>query len=401
MEKPLYQKIMDDLRANIFNNDYKVNEVIPSESELEIKYGVSNITVRRALNELEREGIINRVKGKGSFVSDRNFDDKSSSVTFGLNAIKLITLVLTDRDNSMANDIINGVSEKLSEFNDFALDVVCSRRTQSSNEKLILEKAFRTGPAGIIILPNPGNKSVDEICILASRGFPIVTIDQNFNLSNVDSVVSDNKMGTYNSVSYLIKKGHRNIAFVSDGRIGSMVSIKDRFLGYCKALTDNGIPIDSSICLSDYFSIAKADLPHAYEQILREESLGENSVEFFKVIIDKLLNRPDKATAIQFVNDMCCYDFMRAASTLGVNVPKDISVIGFDNLNFTAYLEKPLTTVNQDFFCMGYKAAELIIERINDKNRQEKSIMIPTLLIERSSVNTIGDSTKEDKPKYA
>lgn len=225
MKTPLYKQIMDDMIDKINKQNMKPNDALESESELEKFYGVSNITVRKALNELEHSGVIYRVKGKGNFVAGNLMHPPNGG---GFAATRVISLVVSDQQNVACMDTVAGASACVQQMRGYLLNVISSRTANLSGNEL-LERTCSSGSSGLIIWPSESNDSIAELCILSARRFPVVTIDQNLHLDHVDSVVSDNAKGVNAAVSYMIEKGHRQIGFISNMAMNGVGSIRERY----------------------------------------------------------------------------------------------------------------------------------------------------------------------------
>lgn len=283
-------------------------------------------------------------------------------------------------------DTVAGASACVQQMRGYLLNVISSRTANLSGNEL-LERTCSSGSSGLIIWPSESNDSIAELCILSARRFPVVTIDQNLHLDHVDSVVSDNAKGVNAAVSYMIEKGHRQIGFISNMAMNGVGSIRERYAGYCQALINHDIPVCLENCFHDFNSICNNHLPRL--QGLFGGDVWPNSAElreFYKWMIDKLLNRPQPVTAVQCINDLIAAEFMNNAIALGVKVPQELSIMGFDNLNICDYVEVPLTTMRQDMFHIGYRAVEMLVRRIENNARQAESVVLPVDLIERQSV---------------
>jgi DNA-binding LacI/PurR family transcriptional regulator len=164
--------------------------------------------------------------------------------------------------------------------------------------------------------------------------------------------------------------GHRRIGFSSAHNVEESISARDRYFGYCQALSDNGIgPTD------DYF----VSVPEI-----------RNSIDTFMFhgVLERLLDRQDPVTAIQALNDYEAISLLKAALESGVKVPEQLSLVGFDNIELTEHVEVPLTTVEQDFYGIGCRAASLLLDQLQGRALPPESrvTVVPAKLIERDSV---------------
>ncbi|PJF39796.1 MAG: hypothetical protein CUN55_13570 [Phototrophicales bacterium] len=182
-----------------------------------------------------------------------------------------------------------------------------------------------------------------------------------------DSVLIDNINGAYNAVSYLIQNGHRHIGLIGS-EPDAYPSILERRLGYISALQNNGIKetyiIDSQLSRADGFSATI-----------------------------RLLKRYPHITAIFACNDNVAIGVMNAVRELGLNVPDDISVIGFDDIALAQEVVPPLTTMHVDTYFMGAMALRHLRDRVEHPNRPILKTHVSTQLIERGSCKRLGMNT--------
>ena len=389
---PLYIKIIEEYKSKIGTGELKPDERLPSEIEVAKCYGVSRITSKRAFDELERERFIYRVKGRGSFVANLKISDISTN---NKSLSKVIDIVLPfDSSHGRSIDIIRGANNFLQK-NNYLLNIQNSHHS-SAKEREILLNLYKTGVSGVIYYPiSSSNSCIDLIQMLTMQNFPIVTVDKYYDGLPVTSIVADNFKGAYEAVTYLIDKGHTKIGYISDFGLDTASSVRDRFLGYSTALRDNGLEVD----YNNYFLDLKKDIeknyPEVYEIFINRQPITKKCIEYYKRILDYLMDRPDGVTAIHTVNDYVAMYMMKTAIEIGIKVPKELSFIGFDNIEISRHLEVPLTTVEQNFFGMGQKAAELLIERINGGSSETGKVVIPTRLIKRESVFSLIDEKNE------
>ncbi len=183
--------------------------------------------------------------------------------------------------------------------------------------------------AGLLaVFPGPSAKHLAE---LHSRDFPVVLIDdQGIPPEGTPWISVDNRVGAFEATRHLIGLGHRRIAHIQ-GPLKYQVS-HERYLGYCDALNEAGIPLDTGrTCANAFF-----DLPAE--------------------------KRP---TAIFAGSDYMAYGAISAAEQRGLRVPGDIAVVGFDDFPASAHMEPALTTVRQPFYEMGRRASEMLLALVD------------------------------------
>lgn len=192
---------------------------------------------------------------------------------------------------------------------------------------------------------------------------PLVAIDPATD-STVPSVMADNLAGATMAVEHLLSLGHRRIGFIA-GRRG-LAAAASREEGYRKALTDAGVPIDTTLIGTGDFNPASA-VPLARD----------------------LLCRPDRPTAIFAASDGMALKVVEVAKDLGLSVPGDLSVVGFDNIPESALADPGLTTVDQSMYRLGHEAARMLKSLVWGGWTGPRHIVLPTRLVVRDSTTAL------------
>ncbi len=376
-KKLLYQEIIDHLKAKIVKKEFLPGDLLPSEFELAREFKVSRITAQKALDELENSGLVYRVRGKGSFVSEQPRISQGNPAEPSLKIVALVIPFGSSLGRSV--DVIQGLSAMLSK-NGYYLSVHISHYS-IEEEREILNKLVGDGMAGIIVYPFSHRDNLDLIHRLLLNNYPIITIDKFYDVLPVSGVFSDNFNGSYQAATHLIERGHRNIVFISDRELAQANSVSERYFGFCKALKDHDLPItDRQFILTEY----RHNEP-LFEAIKRNSPSMNDLLDPYKKIIAGLLEGKKPITAIHGLNDYLTIYLLKAALAMGVDVPRELSFIGFDNIDYSAYLEVPLTTVEQNFKKIGEEAGRLIMNRMTCPEEECQRVVIPVDLIERQS----------------
>jgi DNA-binding LacI/PurR family transcriptional regulator len=168
------------------------------------------------------------------------------------------------------------------------------------------------------------------------------------------------------AVSHLIQLGHRRISYIALVQLEDVSSVKERFLGYCKALKDHDIPIDHNIIRVPLSKYTQKDTRNKLRDVLSD-----------------LLERG--ITAIFAEHDYLAILIAKELSNMKVRIPEDVSLVGFDNIEMLEHLEFQLTTVDQDFYQIGKSAAQLVLEAIENGAYKPKEFVVPVKLIERDT----------------
>lgn len=212
---------------------------------------------------------------------------------------------------------------------------------------------------GIVLLYSRADDKVMKL--LEKTEIPFTVIGRPYtNEEFITYVDNDNIMSTKKVTEHLIEHGHRNIAFIG-GNIQYMVT-RDRLTGYQYALAEAGI---------DNFDF----------YVIHEEFMKENGKESIK----SLMSLAAPPTALVTQDDLMAYEIISYLMDMNINVPKDVSIVSFNNLILSEHIKPPLSSVDINIFELGYQAMDCLIEKINNPNTLPKRITIPTKFVERKS----------------
>lgn len=320
---------------------------------------VSKATVSTVLND--KPGISQKTRDKVLSIV-RKYDYRPSHLARALSArtTKSIGLVIKEIINPYFARIMKGVFEACAEKEYTVLlgtSELSPEKEQQSIETLI---TYRVD--GLIISPLQGDDvDFSYLADLMRDKYPLITLNgvHNFQTHVVDI---DNVKAAYEAVSYLIKLGHKRIAYFA-GPNSSAHNI-DRMQGYQQALIDHNLPM------------RKSDL-------VQTGSYTENGyVEGRKYFYQN----SDKPTAVLCYNDLVAIGLVNALLELNISVPQSVSVIGFDDIDFCKSFKIPLTTMSVPAYEIGRAAAELLIKLIhNDSSGPNEKIVFDSKLIARAS----------------
>jgi LacI family transcriptional regulator len=195
-------------------------------------------------------------------------------------------------------------------------------------------------------------------------GTPVVAVDPHTGRSPLPTIDSDNLRGGQLATEHLLELGHRRIALIT-GR-ADLKSAQQRETGYRRALVAAGVPVDASLVR-----------PGDYDHDVAARSARE------------LLSGPDRPTAVFAANDISAIAVIETALELGLRVPEDLSVVGFDNIAESALCTPPLTTVQQPIREMGHRAITLLVQLINREEPGDTHITLGTDLVVRHSTRRL------------
>jgi LacI family transcriptional regulator len=328
--------------------------------------GVSISTVSRVLNDkddvapdtYQRVQAVIRELGYTSSLAARSMRSRRTNV---------IGLIMPDVEFPFAIEVMKGINRAIVKHG-YELIVYTGgdMRNESTAERerryvSLLSSSITDG----VILVTPGTTEF-------SIASPIVVVDPNVEGPPCPAVISNNRAAAVGVMEYLTGLGHRRIGFIS-GRL-DLQSAVQRLDGYREGLRAAGIPHDPDLVqLGDY-----------------TEAVGYTCAQ-------ALLHLADRPTAIFAANDQSALGVLRAIKDAGLDIPGDVSLVGFDNIPETAHTDPALTTVEQRVDGMGYVAAEMLIRLIQGDALEDDLCQVPTQLVVRDSCRALEDPASTAK----
>jgi GntR family transcriptional regulator of arabinose operon len=364
---PLHSQLLNQLRHLILSGQWGPGTRMPSEPELQRQLNISRSTIRKALSNAETEGLITRVPGKGTFVAPLSPNRQGSH---------LLGYVTDDCHGGLQSQVFLGV-ERAAAAQGFRVIFVNSDGDVGKENRLLDQLMLEDRVAGILVWAALREEPSGRLFQLAQRGtIPIVAVDRTFEGLDCDFVTSQNHVGARAAVQHLLDLGHQRIAFLSRP-ILRLTTVAARVQGYQDALRDAGLmPWEPWL-------VGRANQELNMSAIIEGGQDAHN--QDIAEITERLTAGP-RPTAIFAVNDFMAIRAMKAARLLGLQVPEDLSLVGFDDIPLiTSLLDVPLTTIAQDALTLGKRATELLIERIQGYSGAARQESLPTELRVRSS----------------
>lgn len=249
--------------------------------------------------------------------------------------------------------------------------LLCNSFRNPDTEKSYLESLYQKQVKGLIISSIGSNQEI--LKSMQSNGVRIVAFDQEVQDIKCSRVGFDYIKGGLIAVEHLIAMGHRNIAFLTSPL--TRKSRNDVLEGYRLGLLKNGIAYNEEFVIT-------ADC---------ELEFGNATYEFEsgKALAHKFLNIPNKPTAIFSINDMMAFGIMQELTVKGIRIPEDVSVVGFDNIEFSSMSTPSLTTINQPSFETGKLACKILLDNMARDEQDSMSIALEPSIVVRNSVRSI------------
>jgi GntR family transcriptional regulator of arabinose operon len=356
---PLHVQLLDDLRHKIVTGELKPHDALPGELELVETLKVSRATLQRAWQSAQDEGLIFRVAGKGTFVAE------PKKQPTGRNAVAFI---IPDYRGTFAMNLLAG-AEQVHRKQGYSVLFSSTDRDLAEENRLLLEYS-REGVKGIILVPVRGTVK-GRVLTSGKVHVPVVLMDRPVNGVIFPCVSSNNYAGGLQAMNHLLQLGHSRILFVARPHM-DLWSVAERYRAYQDALHLKGLDVLPPLLIGGDAEMS------SYEAYTSADS-GETAP-----LID-LLRQPSRPTAVFAVNDWMAVRVQRAIAAAGLNNPRDVSVVGFDDLDIAQYQTPPLTTVAQNAHLMGAEAARRLITLMEGDANREILTLLPTTLIERGS----------------
>jgi LacI family transcriptional regulator len=318
--------------------------------------GVSVSTVSRVLNG--RVDVASETQDRIlSVIENLGFTTNLAARSMRSQKKNLVGLIMPDIAYPFAIEVMKGVNRAIAE-SEFDLLVYTTgdvrKSGRASHEQKYVSLLTNSISDGVVIVaPVAGEFKIDA---------PIVSIDPLASNPNYPAVHATNYQGAMDAMEYLLGLGHKRIGFIS-GR-AELESSNRRLMGYREALEKAGMPIDESLIVS-----------------------GDYTTETGVSGARELLALDNPPTAIFASNDQMAMGVFHVAEEMGIKIPDDLSVIGFDNITESKYMG--LTTVDQFISEMGYVATQMLIKLINGVPLEDQTYRMQTRLVIRSSCREV------------
>jgi DNA-binding LacI/PurR family transcriptional regulator len=349
---PLYQQLRQQLVSRIRRGEFGPGDMLPSENQLCEEYGVSVTTARRALLELVKEGMVRRRMGVGTMVAPR-----VRQLSLGFVSIDNIGGAWRGISAGMV-ELIGGIGELAWRRNaSFSMSGVDEEGADECLRSVVEARSVDG-----ILLRTANDIRREHLDILDAAGMPYVVIKRELAGRPHNRVVSDDLLGGRLATEHLVAQGHRRIGFVCAKP--ALTLTQERLRGHREALAAAGVEHDPGLVrLEPSF----------------DEQAGRRAVR-------DLLQRPDRPTAIFVASDTMAIGAYGAARTLGVAIPRDVALVGYDDISTAALLQPSLTTIRTSYHDFGRLAAQLLLDLIEGRLTAPQRVVIePELIVRRST----------------
>lgn len=359
MKTNKYEIIKQYILDKILSGDYSVDQKLPTESELMSAFSVSRYTVRRAISDLENENFIYRIQGGGSFVADKTEILQKESVP------QVVGVISTHIASYIFPAIIDGIDQVLSMHN-FSF-ILANTHNDPVRERSALKNFMRQNLGGLIVEPTKSASETTNIDLykeIEKLGIPVIFINASYKNIQGTTLVSDDQHAFYQATNYLFSKNHKKIVGVF--QVDDLQGVH-RLNGYLEAYQDH-----SSL------------LPFCKPIMYQSDNVNSALQQMNDLLMKTSSERP---TAILAYNDQLAIRIMDLVNDIGLKIPTDVSIIGFDDFQLSKYMSPRLTTMTHAQQMMGRDAATLLLQKIN--HHKVDSVVYESLMVERDSVRKL------------
>ena len=275
-----------------------------------------------------------------------------------------IGVVVPSLTNMFFPEVVNGIENSL-KLNSFSLLLACTNNDKDE-EKLCVNNLLARNVSGIIVIDPNTNNVKSKFYNNVSKQMPLVFVNGYSITPNISSVSNDESMGAALSLNYLLENKHTDILFIR-GKDSYSYDVKEKV--YIEIMTDLNIYNSENIIN------------------IGEGNSNETVENTANILIDILQTK--SSTAIFACNDLMAVGALNACKKLNLDVPKDLSIIGYDNIDLSKFVEPKLTTIDQNMFLLGTNSATLLLDKIESDNKYSKRILLNNSLVERDTVRRI------------
>ena len=319
--------------------------------------GVSVATVSRVLNN--HPSVSNKTREKVQrIIKELNYQPNLLGRNLRRSETKMILVLLQNISNPFYSKVVKGI-EDVGYKNGYHI-MVCNTDSDPTKENVYLKLLKNRLVDGVIFMaPVLSDEELTQI----GKNYCVVQCCEYKESADVSSVSIDNEAASYRAIQHLLGQGHKRIGLIN-GNSG-LISDKQKEKGYKRALADAGMVFDP--------------------QLIQYESYGYRgglrATKYF-------LSMERRPTAIFAISDIIAIGAIKEIKSNGLDLPKDMAIVGFDDTGIASMYDPALTTISQPRYDLGRVTMEIMLERIRDNHAQNKRIFLEHNLVIRES--TVG-----------
>ena len=276
----------------------------------------------------------------------------------------IIGVVVPSITNMFFTELVNGIENEL-KSNSLSIILACTNGDEKEEQKCVSNLISRN-VSGIIVAGPDTENIKDKFYDNISHKIPLVFINSEYIDSNISYVSNNEASGANTALRYLLGNNHRDVLFVR-GKDSYSYDIKEKV--YKELMKETGTFDPAKI-----INIGNGNTSDTVD----------NTMNIFLDIL-----KDYSFTAVFTCNDLMAVGVLNACKKLGIKVPDELSIIGYDNIPLSKFVEPKLTTMDQNMFFLGANAAQLLVEKIDCNNKFSKRIILNNSLVERETVRSI------------
>ena len=324
--------------------------------------GVSTTTVSHVINKTRFVAEATQEKVMEA-VTELNYAPSAVARSLKCNSTRTIGMLVTQSTNLFFSEVIDGV-ESYCYRQGYTL-ILCNTGGIYEKQRDYIRMLAEKRVDGILVMCSDLTEELSEM-LDRQKDIPKVVMDWGPESSQADKIIDNSEEGGYLATKFLIDKGHKDIACLS-GHF-EKAACQERIQGFRRAMGEANLNINEDWILEGNFECDTAVLA-----------------------ADKIVAMDDKPTAVFCFNDTMALGLMSRLQQKGIQVPEQISVIGYDNIELAEYFSPPLTTVHQPKRRVGKNAFEILLERIKDKEHEKRVFEMHPEIVIRDTVYDLSE----------
>ena len=323
------------------------------------RVGVSIATVSMVINNKDSRISESTRQKINEAVKEMNYHPNIAARSLMTSETKTVGLIIPDVSNPFFADFAKNLESRLSQYQ-YSLFLCNSNNSMQKEENYLLELINRNIDA--LVISSVNIEKLSETKLFRQVKIPILLFDRELDSSNISTISIDNCHGGYLAAQELVRNRHTDICCVSGSL--QLNNIRARFEGFRRYLEESGLSFDNASLFEGGLTVE-----HGYDSA---KKIAE-------------IRKTKSCTAVFCTNDLIAVGVYKAFREEGIRIPEDVSVIGFDDIEFAGYLSPPLTTIAQPVRELGNRSADIVVRLISD-NRLSKPLCLPVKLVRRESV---------------
>lgn len=354
----LYTLVYNDLLGKINSGELRPGDLLPTENELAATHQVSKITTKRAMDMLKRDGLIRRVQGKGTFVSEPPAPSEEGALpSMGK---KMIGVVMEHASSSFGLDLMFHIIRRLNEVGYKTCFRFSFGSVERENEEV--DDLVRRGIDGLMIMPCHNSLYSSNILRLILDGFPVVLLDKQMRGIPVTCISSDGENAIIQLVRHLHDRNAKTLALCSVAP-STATSVATRVEGYRRGVAETGVTSVGECIVQREFNVESLHTPQPKD------------MEFVRNWLANLSTRPDGVVCTEFYMARV---LAAAAKSLELEIGKDLKVVCIDEDPDAAY-GPFFTHMRQDEVAIGDVAVDVLQTLLNGATSVQREISIPAV----------------------